>query len=203
MLYTFKEIDENGNLVLVDTDNNGYIGYEDREVAGNGLPRFLLGFGNDFRYKKWDLSVFFRGVFGHDLINSYRAINEFPSMISFYNLPASARDLRNPITGALCNSWNRPSSYHVENASFVALDNICLGYNFTLPGNSSFNKVRIYLAGNNLFYISNYKGPDPNPRYTDISYYSYPQGTPLAPGIDRGGTWPRTRSVSFGANFVF
>jgi iron complex outermembrane receptor protein len=62
MLPTFKEIDENGNLILVDTDNNGYIGYEDREVAGNGLPGFLLGIGNDFTYKKWDLGVFFRGV---------------------------------------------------------------------------------------------------------------------------------------------
>jgi iron complex outermembrane receptor protein len=72
----------------------------------------------------------------------------------------------------------------------VALDNICLGYNFTLSGNSSFNKVRVYLAGNNLFYITNYKGPDPNPRYTDVSVYSYPQGSPLVPGIDRGTTWP-------------
>ena len=154
-------------LILVDTDNNGYIDYTTGRLPAMVLPKFLLGFGNNFTYKKWDLSVFFRGVFGHDLMNSYRAINEFPTLISYYNLPASARDLRNPNTGALCNSWNRPSSYHLENASFVALDNICLGYNFNLPGNSPFSKVRLYLAGNNLFYISTYKGPDPNPRYTD------------------------------------
>ena len=203
-LYTFKEIDENGSLVLVDTDNNGDVNYYDREVAGNGLPKFLLGFGNNFTYKNWDLNIFFRGVFGHDLINSYRAINEYPNLIGFYNLPASATEVRNSTNGKLMtNTWNQPSSYHLENASFVALDNICLGYNFNLPDNSSFSKVRLYLAGNNLFYINNYRGPDPNPRYTDPNSYTYTYGNPLAPGIDRTETWPRTRSVSFGANFVF
>jgi iron complex outermembrane receptor protein len=59
----------------------------------------------------------------------------------------------------------------------------------------------MYLEGNNLFYITRYKGPDPNPRYTDNEFDTF--NNPLLPGIDRRDTWPRTRSVTFGANVVF
>jgi iron complex outermembrane receptor protein len=74
-----------------------------------------------------------------------------------------------------------------------------VGYNFKLPAGSAFNKIRLYLAGNNLFYITNYKGVDPNPRYGDIE----DDNNPLVPGVDRRNTWFRTRSVSLGANIVF
>ena len=49
------------------------------------------------------------------------------------------------------------SRYHVENASFVSLDNISIGYNFNLPKSAGFSKIRLYVAGNNLFYITGYK----------------------------------------------
>lgn len=196
----FKEIDANGNLTFVDENKDGTIDPLDRRVVGNGLPKLLLGFGNTVNYKNWDLNVFFRGVFGHDLINSYRAFYEVPNMIGSYNLPKTAKDMRNKTTGTLLNSSQGVlSSFHVENASFVALDNMSLGYSFKMPTSGTFNKIRLYLAGNNLFYITRYKGVDPNPRYGDIE----DNNNPLKPGIDRRNTWFRTRSVSFGANIVF
>ena len=67
----------------------------DRTVVGNGLPKFLFGFGNEFTYKNWDFNIFFRGVFGHDLINSFRAFYEVPNVIGSYNLPKTATDMRN------------------------------------------------------------------------------------------------------------
>lgn len=188
----FKEIDDDGNLIFEDINNDGTIDTKDRQVVGNGLPNFMFGFGNNFTYKNWDANVFFRGVFGHDLINTYRAFYEVPQMIGSYNLPVTAADMRSPATGALMNtSSGILSSYHVENASFVSLDNVSIGYNFILGENSTFRKIRLYLAGNNLFYITGYKGVDPNPRYSD-------DGNLLIPGIDRRNTWFRTRSVSFG-----
>jgi iron complex outermembrane receptor protein len=72
----FKKIDTNGSIVYADVNNNGIIDQVDRQVVGNGLPKFLFGFGNEFSYKNWDMNVLFRGVFGHDLINSYRALYE-------------------------------------------------------------------------------------------------------------------------------
>ncbi len=172
-------------------------------MVGNGLPKLVLGFGNNFTYKNWDLNIFFRGVFGHDLINSFRAFYEVPYLIGSYNLPATAMTMKNPTSGTyLNNSSGVLSDHHVENADFVTLDNMSLGYNFQFAKSGQFSKIRLYLAGNNLFYITKYKGVDPNPRYGD----AHDQGTynnPLVPGIDRRNTWFRTRSVSFGANIVF
>jgi TonB-dependent SusC/RagA subfamily outer membrane receptor len=204
LAWVFKGIDTNGNMVIVDQNNDGIIDASDRKVVGNGLPKFLLGFGNTFTYKKWDLNLFFRGIFGHDLINSYRALFEVPSYMTSYNLPKTTPDLRNPSNGRLLNaSPGTFTSIDVEKASFVSLDNMCLGYSFGLPESSHFSKIKLYLAGNNLFYITRYKGADPDPRYTDTDSDKGTFNNPLVPGVDRVNTWPRTRSVTFGANIVF
>jgi iron complex outermembrane receptor protein len=203
--YVFKEIDENGNLILEDLNNNGYVDYYDRQKIGNGLPRFIIGFGNVIKFKNLDLNFLFRCVTGHSLLNSYRTFYEIPSYIGSYNLPATASKMRNAETGALMNSsGGKTTNLHVENASFLSLDNLSLGYNVSLPPDSPVRKLRLYLAGNNLFYITKYKGPDPNPRYIDDNSNETYYGTgPLVPGIDRREQWPRTRSFSFGANVIF
>jgi iron complex outermembrane receptor protein len=200
----FNGIDEAGNMTFVDENKDGTIDQADRKVIANGLPKFLMGFGNVLTYKNWDLNVFFRGVFGHHLVNSFRGFYEVPDMITSYNLPKTATDMRNPTTKTLLNvSSGTLSSKDIENASFVSLDNLSLGYNFTLPKTSQFSKIRLYLAGNNLFYITKYKGVDPNPRYVDSATDMGTYNSPLVPGIDRRNTWFRTRSITFGANFVF
>jgi TonB-dependent starch-binding outer membrane protein SusC len=196
----FKEIDATGNLIFEDINGDGTINTLDRAIVGNGLPDFQFGFGNVFTYKRWDMNINFRGIFGHDLINSYRAFYEVPNMIGSYNLPRTAKDMRNAETGVLLNnSSGILSSYHVENASFVSLDNMSLGYNFNMPKGGTFSKIRLYATGNNLFYITGYKGVDPTPRYGDIE----DNNNPLVPGVDRRNTWFRTRAVSFGASIVF
>lgn len=199
LTYKFKEIDENGNFVFEDTNGDGHVDASDRVVTGNGLPKFLIGFGNVVNYKNWDLNVFFRGVFGHDLINSFRGFYEVPNYLTSYNLPKTAADIRNAQGKLLNVSSGTLSDKYVENASFVTLDNIALGYNFTLPKTSTFSKIRLYVAGNNLFYITKYTGVSPEPRYGD----SEDNNNPLIPGVDRRDTYFRTRSMTFGANFVF
>lgn len=208
LAFKFKEIDETGNLIVEDINGDGTIDANDRTIVGNGLPKLIMGFGNNFTFKGFDLNLFFRGVFGHDLINSFRAFYEVPNVIGSYNLPKTATDMRNKTTGVLLNtSSGLFTSLDVENASFVALDNASFGYTFKMAKGGAFNKIRVYVAGNNLFYITKYKGVDPNPRYGDTAETQSTEGNypadPLAPGIDRRDTWSRTRSVSFGANIVF
>ena len=112
--------------------------------------------------------------------------------------------MRNAETGTLLNNSSGVfSDYHVEDASFVTLDNLSLGYIFSLPESSGFRKIRVYLSGNNLFYITGYKGVDPNPRYVDNALDQGTYNNPLVPGVDRRNTWFRTRSVSFGVNIGF
>lgn len=199
----FEGIDENGNLLLVDSNEDGKVDQADRRVTGNGLPKFLFGLGNNFTWKNFDANIFFRGVFGHDLINSFRGFYEVPYEIGSYNLPRTSTNLRNATTGTLMNnSSGILSDYHVENASFVTLDNMAIGYSFRLPAGGQFNKIRVYFAGNNLFYITKYKGVDPNPRYVDNEDLGF-LNSPLVPGVDRRNTWFRTRSFTLGANVVF
>ena len=199
----FNGIDEAGNLTFVDENNDGKIDQADRKVIANGLPKFQIGFGNVVSYKNWDLNVFFRGVFGHHLINSFRGFYEVPDMIASYNLPKSAANMKNPVTGVLLNvSSGTLSSKDIENASFVSLDNLSFGYNFNLPKSAQFSKIRLYVAGNRLFYITKYKGVDPEPRYKDSEDLGL-LNSPLVPGVDRRNTWFRTRSFTIGANFVF
>jgi iron complex outermembrane receptor protein len=200
----YNGIDENGKMVFSDQNNDGLIDHSDQAIVGNGLPDYLMGLDNEFTYKNWDLNIFLRGVFGHDLVNSYRGFYEVPSYITSYNLPKTAADLRNPATGLLLrNTSGIVTNKDIENASFISLDNLCLGYNFDLHESSQFRKIRMYLAGNNLFYITRYKGSDPNPRYVDSEVNSSTYNNPLVPGVDRRISWPRTTSFTFGANVVF
>jgi TonB-linked SusC/RagA family outer membrane protein len=197
--HTFVEVDRDGNLILQDTNEDGAIDELDRVVVGNGLPDMEFGWGNTFKYKNFDLNLFFRSVLGHDLNNTFRAFYEVPQVITSYNLPVTATDMRNAETGVLLNSTsNVLSDWHIENASFFALDNATLGYNFDMGNSSAFRNIRVFISGNNLFFITGYKGVDPSVRYGDGD----PQN-PLIPGIDRRNTWFRTRSFSLGVNVGF
>ncbi len=191
---TYNGILPDGSWDLADLDGNGEITNEDRSVIGNGLPDFELGFNNSFTFgRRFDLNIFFRGAFGHDLINTYRAFYEVPLAINSYNVLRSSTELRNPDTGALLNTNSgRFSSLHVEDASFLKLDNFNLGYTVPLPEGSAVRNLRVYFSGNNSFVITGYSGVDPEIRWQDGG------NGPLAPGIDRRNTWYLARSWSLG-----
>jgi len=195
--HTFVEIDTDGALILLDRNEDGTVDELDRTVTGNGLPVAEFGWGNMFKYKNWEMNIFFRSVLGHDLINTYRGFYEVPEMIGSYNLPATATDMRNEETGTLYNaSSGILSDWHVEDAGFFALDNMTIAYNFDMSGSNAFRNIRVFVACNNLFVITGYKGVDPSVRYDD-------GGNVLIPGIDRRNTWFRTRSFSLGINVGF
>ena len=137
------------------------------------------------------------GFFGHDLVNTFRAFYEAatPSVIGSYNVLESSFD------GDLARLTDAPtfSSLHVEDASFIRLNNASLGYTFNFQPDQAFSRIRLYVTGERLFYITGYSGVDPSPRLSD------PIGTfgPLAPGIDRRNTWYRTAAISVGGQFTF
>jgi iron complex outermembrane receptor protein len=167
------------------------------------LPKYVIGIGNNMTYKNFDFYVFFRGVFGHSLINSFRAQYESVNDMYSYNVPETTVEMKNP-NGVYYGGYSGAvTTRNVENASFVSLDNFSLGYNFKMNENSQFSKIRVYIAGNNLFYITKYTGSDPNPRYVDYATNLGSYKSPLVPGVDRLISWPRTRSVTLGANVVF
>ncbi|NJN26037.1 MAG: TonB-dependent receptor [Cyclobacteriaceae bacterium] len=203
--WKYVGISPTGELQLEDISGpegkpDGGVDADDRTVIGNGLPSFEIGFGNSVRWNNWDANVFFRGVFGHDLINSMRAFYEVPAAIRSYNVVSTARDMKNPDTGAYLNSPDgKLSDLYVENADFFKLENLSIGYNLKVPSGSAINNVRFYFAANNLFVITGYKGTDPEVRYGD----SEDDNNPLVPGVDRRDTWYMTRSFSLGVSLGF
>lgn len=185
--------DLNGDGSFCDCD-------DDRTVIGNGMPTFQFGWNNSFTFGNWDLNVFLRGTFGHDLLNSYRGFYENLETTTVNNYNVVKTEYYDPaITKAVVNSS------HVEEAWFVRLDNASLGYSIPFAG-SAVNKLRLYVAGQNLFTITDYTGVDPEVRYADKGSDPLNPADPgdgLAPGIERRSTYFTTRMFTFGVNLGF
>lgn len=181
---------ENGQYKFKDLNGDGKIDNNDRTIIGNGLPDFEFGWTNTLVYKNFDLNFFFRGSFGHDLVNTYRAFYENPNIATSYNV-VNTKFYNPDLQGG-----QEFSSLFVEDASFVKLDNATLGYNFDLPEDGAFKSIRAFVNGQNLFVITDYTGVDPEVRY------SY-QGNILAPGVDPRESWVLSRAFTLGVNVDF
>ncbi len=192
---TLKFKDLNGDGKFCDCD-------DDRTIIGNGLPKFTLGWNNNLTINRFDIAIFFRGSFGHDLVNSYRGFyeNTEPTTVINYNI-VNTKYFDPNIKKATVNNT------HVEKGDFVKLDNMSVGYNFPMSG-KAVNRLRVYVAGQNLFVITKYTGVDPEVRYVDTNDINpngfFPgQPDPLAPGVERRGTYFTTRTITFGVNLGF
>jgi TonB-linked SusC/RagA family outer membrane protein len=147
-------------------------------------PKFNYGINNTFGYKNWSLSFFLRGVYGQKIFNNtlldYETITRLPSN----NVTRAA--LTNGIKDGL-----HVSDLWLENASYLRLDNASLGYSFkTIKGISN---LRVYLAGNNIFVITKYKGLDPE--FAPKAHYTDGNGALQS--------YPKSRAFVVGANVSF
>ncbi|PBJ10207.1 TonB-dependent receptor [Flavobacterium sp. ACN6] len=172
--------DKDGDLTT--TPLNGV----DYHYVGSAQPKLLVGWANNFQYKKFDLSIFFRGVFGNKIFNATRADLFRPSTAMTNNILV---DAGNESPNDL-NSY-KYSSRFIEDGSYVRLDNMTLGYNFGKVGRY-ISSVRIYQTINNVFVITKYTGIDPEVE----------QGG-TAPGVDSNNFYPKTRTYMFGVNVIF
>jgi TonB-dependent starch-binding outer membrane protein SusC len=192
---TIKFKDLNGDGTFCNCD-------DDRQVIGNGLPDLTVGWNNSLTFGNWDATVFFRGSFGHELVNSYRGFYENlePTTVVNYNV-VNTKYFDPNIKKATVNDT------HVEKADFVKLDNMSIGYTFPMQG-KAVSRFRVYVAGQNLFVITKYTGVDPEVRYvdtqdTDPNGFLPARPDALSPGVERRGTYFTTRTVTFGVNLAF
>ncbi len=188
--WEFDGVNEDGTWRFKDQNDDGVINTNDEVIIGNGLPDYEIGFNNAFRFGRFDVNAFFRGSFGHDLINSFRAFYEAKSVSASYNVIKTKYFMPELTDRAIY------SDYHVEDASFFRLQNVDIGYHFNIPNQKLLKAIRLYANGQNLFTITNYTGVDPEVRYAD-------GGNVLAPGIDRRNTWFTSRTFTLGLNAKF
>jgi len=197
--YTLRSAgyDQFGRLLVYNKDNKiipaNSATNDDKQFTGNGLPKFTASLGNTFRYKNWDLNIFFRGAFGYDLFNTYAFYLGTPAAQADANVLTSAYNggKYSKLTNAA--TYSSLSDYFLEPGDFVKLDNVQLGY--TKPFTSKYiRSVRIYVSSRNLYTFTNYTGGDP-----DLI-----QVNGLYPGVNASlNYYPSTIQVLFGLQVTF
>ncbi len=190
----FARFNEEGKALVFAADGSEILASEasadDYVVAGNGLPDFSLSLTNTLTYKNFDLNFLWRGIFGHSLANLPAAKLGHPTRATQFRYIKG--DFFNP-EDTDDSAWH---TEYVEDASFLRLDNITLGYNVNVKNFGELSRLRLYITGNNLITITDYSGADPEPRFSGNSGI-------LAPGYDRLGDYFPTRSITFGINATF
>lgn len=160
---------------------------DERQVVGDALPDVIIGFNNSFKYKDWDLSFSLRSNLGVSVYNNTRAELAQGSRLPGQNTNVEGAEFHQAGGGGTVYS----SSRWVENAAFLKLDNITLGYNFSLP--KVIKNGRVYVTAQNLFTITSYTGYDPevnnvssdkDVKAIGIDYCSYPQARTFTLGLN-------------------
>ena len=162
---------------------------EDRRVVGNGMPKFTLSSSHNFRYKNFDLALFFRGAFFYDIFNIhdfYYGTRNFTGnrLQKAYAKNFLIAGTANPV---VCD-------YFLERGDYLKLDMVTVGYTFQ-PKNWRFlDRVRIYATGKNLLTLPTTSGVDP------ATY----QVNGLTPGAQGSRTYfPSTRQFIVGLQVDF
>lgn len=185
-------IDDDGKYILdKGEDGNGY-------YLGSAMPKWNLGLSLSATYKDFDLSVAGYGMFGHKILNATRM-----QLFDASRLPAQ-NTLDDFITSGVKDNPTF-SDYFIENGNFFRLQSVTLGYTIPKTKRFGFERIRLYVTGENLFCITGYKGTDPE--------VYVPDNVLNGPGIDRlitdsqsgdGATYsPRPRTFSIGLNLSF
>lgn len=189
-MYRYAGIDEKGNWAIYDKDGNIKLASEgteeDKAIVGNGLPKFTASMTHSFRYKNFDLSMFFRGAFGYDIFN----IHDFYYGHQSFN--GNVMEKAYTKYAALKGS-QEVTDYYLEKGDYVKLDALTVGYTFNL--NKRFlDSIRLTFTGKNLFTLTSYSGVDPSSFQTNG----------LTPGATGSRTYyPSCRQFIFGVQLDF
>ena len=190
-----------GDHKYVDLNDDGQITGDDRTIIGHAQPDFFWSINNTLSYKGLELSFYFQGVHGNDILNSNRFELE------------SGNGLSNSSV-AMLNRWtpenqsnvypraNRGADYlhmsdrYLEDGSYVRLQLVTLGYD--LPRGFlqriHLKGIRVYVSGKNLLTFTNYSGFDP-----EVGRFGSDN---IRQGYDLGG-YPTARTYLIGLNIEF
>ncbi|HSD08478.1 TonB-dependent receptor [Flavobacterium sp.] len=193
-----------GDIEYVDQNKDGLIDDKDLTFIGNPQPKFTYGFNNTFKYKNVDLGIFLQGSYGNKVMNLTRRAATKNQRL-YENQLAEAVDFWTPEN--VDAKYPRPdggdghpniaiSDRYVEDASYLRIQQVTLGYNLPsdIISKAGMSKLRFYLGIQNLYTFTDYTGYDPE-------VGSYNQDA-LLTGID-SGRYPTNRSFTFGLNLEF
>ncbi|MCE8568121.1 TonB-dependent receptor [Bacteroides fragilis] len=188
-------------------DGTEYAGEFEPVDCGNTLPTWYGGWTNNFKYKGFDLSLFFQFSGGNKIYNGTKASvsdmrywNNSKDVYNKYWTPERTHaEYPMPIYGDnYSNGSALPISDLVERGDYLRLKNVSLGYTFNTKNWSKavgISALRFYVQAQNLFVITGYSGMDPE-TLTNV------ESATLAGGTDKN-TLPQARTYTIGVNLTF
>jgi TonB-linked SusC/RagA family outer membrane protein len=200
-----------GNIKYADLNNDGTISDADRKFLGSGLPKYNYGLNARVEWKGFDLSVSVYGALKFKAVDfvdvalhgSYGALNKSVDLLNAYNSEADAAINGLPVNtntdvprvsykpaGSITNDMF--SQRDIQDASYLKIANVELGYNFPDSWFNGYVKdLRIYASGQNLATLTKYKG-------YNVDFV----GATFTPGYNYA-SYPTPRTIMFGAHLSF
>ncbi|MHA4806844.1 SusC/RagA family TonB-linked outer membrane protein [Flavitalea flava] len=205
-----------GDFIFKDVNGSGFVTDSDQVILGSPIPKFIYGINAGLNYGNFDLNLVLSGIAGLKLVNGLKSItsieaighNATTDILNRWRKPGDVASL--PRAGQNANSSGnlRPSDWWTEDGSYLRLRNITIGYSLPkdlvarIAGTHAFKRIRIYVAAQNLFTLTNYSGYDP-----ELSTMSGPNPNTHPPyvftrGIDDGAL-PQPRTMLAGIQLGF
>ncbi|MFT4203606.1 MAG: TonB-dependent receptor [Chitinophagaceae bacterium] len=196
-----------GDVKFVDANGDGSISTSDYVDLGNPNPKVQFGFNASLGYQNFDLTLFAQGVAGNKIVNVlyYDVMSGSNGSGGWRNFMIDrmgrwTSDNTNTdqprMTATDPNGNMQYSDHYIEKGDYLRMKSIQLGY--TLPGKClsslKIERLRIYIASDNVFTITGYKGFDP-----EVGYHTY---DPSFTGVDVAG-YPQARSYRIGLSLGF
>jgi len=208
-----------GDFVRVDVNGDGTVDNGDITQIGDPTPDFTYGINFTGEYKNFDFTLNFNGVQGNEIYNLSRYYNilwqdggKFTDVLNSWTPTNTVTNIPRATVNDPANN-KAPSSFFVEDGSYLRLKNIEIGYNFNdeFFGLKWLTDVRLSLNIQNLFVITNYTGYDPDVASTNGGRANLNSGVPglradvnnlLGRGLD-ARAYPNARTVSLGLQASF
>ena len=185
-----------GDIRYKDVNGDGAINDKDRTYIGKPIADYTLGFNLNFDYKNFDFIAYSYASIGNDMIRNYERteanLNKLNYVLGRWTGEGSSNFVPRVTAGASANTVF--SSYFVEDASFLRIQNIQLGYSIkgSFVDKVGISKLRLYASANNIYTFTKYRGYDPAAN----------SGDPITGGIDYG-FYPTPRTYMLGLNVNF
>ena len=188
--YLYQQVyDEQGHPVqneVVDRNKDGEITQADQYMTGKSpMPKVFMGLNSQFKYKNWDFGFNLRANFGNYVFNGFAA--DHTTLAHFNNqgfINNYAVDAGKYGWTKISENYQKTSDLYLENASFLKMDNITIGYTFDKFFTDKISG-RVSASVQNVFTITGYNGLDPETSAIDSNI------------------WPRPRTFTIGLNLNF
>ncbi len=178
-----RDVVQPGDFIRKDLNGDGLITDEDQTILGDPNPDFIYGFNLAGNYKKLDFAVFFNGVQGNEIYNLNKFFNtvwaddnKLTTVLDGWTPENTDTDI--PRATATDAAGNRaPSSFFVEDGSYLRLRTMEIGYTFNQFNNADWlGGLRVFLTGQNLLTFTKYSGYNPDVSSTNGGRANTDQG---------------------------